>query len=190
MYADLIQAVGAIPVDVRAMGIDFGAAATNKWLMAERGFGLLYVRRDLQGTVVPTTRWGHRHLRQFDQEAMTWATLPGAARYETGNISGPQAAAALAGVSYIDDLGIERIAAHAQRLVDRLQTELPLLGYASVTPAGNRSPIVAFRLPDGVDTGRRLRDANITVTTAPHLRVSVSVFNDDDDIDRLVEALA
>ena len=191
VYADLIQAVGAIPVDVRALGIDFGAAATNKWLMAEQGFGLLYVRRDLQDTVVATSRWGHRHLRQFDREALTWATLPGAARYETGHISEPLAAAALAGVSYVDDLGVERIATHAQRLVDRLQTELPPLGYASLTPAGNRSPIVAFRLTDPGDTARRLRDASIAATIAPpRMRVSVSVFNDDDDIDRLVEALA
>ncbi len=190
-YADMIQAVGAVPVDVRAMGIDFGAASTFKWLMGERGFGLLYVRGDLQDTVVPTTRWGHRHLRQFDQQAMTWATLPGAARYETGNVAEPLVAAALAGVRYVDDLGVDRIAAHARRLVERLQTELPPLGYASLTPAGNRSPIVAFRPPALGDTARRLRDADIAVTLAPsRMRVSVSVFNDDDDIDRLVEALA
>ena len=94
-------------------------------------------------------------------------------------------------MSYVDDLGVERIAAHARRLVDRLQTELPPLGYVSLTPMGNHSPIAAFRLTDAVDTARRLRDGNIVATIAPRrLRVSVSVFNDDDDIDRLVEALA
>ena len=188
VYADLIQAVGAVPIDVRALGIDFGAASTHKWLMAELGFGLLYVRRDLQETVVPTTRWGHRQIREFNREAWTWEAVPGAARYETGNIS---AAGALAGVRYLDDLGVERIATHAQRLIDRLQTELPSLGYLSLTPAANRSPIVAFRLSDPVDTARRMQDANIAVTIAPaEQRLRVSVFNDDADIDRLVEALA
>ena len=192
VYSDLVQAVGAVPVDVRALGIDFGAASTYKWLMAERGFGLLYVRRDLQDTVVPTTRWGHRQVRGFDRETWTWESVPGAARYETGSISEVLAAAALAGVRYLDDLKVERIAAHARRLIGRLQTELPALGYPSLTPTGNRSPIVAFRLSDPVDTARRMRDANIAVTIAPQdqrMRVSVSVFNDDDDIDRLVEAL-
>jgi selenocysteine lyase/cysteine desulfurase len=193
VYADLIQAVGAVPVDVRALGIDFGAAATNKWLMGERGFGLLYVRRDLQDTVVPTTRWGHRHLWQFDQQALTWDPRPGAARYETGHVSEPLAAAALAGVSYVDDLGVERIAAHAQRLIDRLQTELPVLGYAPLTPVGNRSPIATFRAfrPSGPgDTFQRLSAANIAVGAgADYMRISVSVFNDDDDLDRLVAAL-
>src|SRR5581483_5514634 len=52
VFADLVQAAGAVPVDVRAMGIDFGSTATYKWLMGERGFGFLYVRDDLQDTVV------------------------------------------------------------------------------------------------------------------------------------------
>jgi selenocysteine lyase/cysteine desulfurase len=193
LYADMIQAVGAVPLDMRAMGIDFAAASTYKWLMAERGFGLLYVRADLQGSVVSTTRWGHRQVQQFDRDAWTWNTLPGGARYETGNISEPLAAATLASVRYLDELGIAAIAAHAQRLVDRLQQELPGLGYRSLTPVGNRSPIVAFNLPDPQETSRRVRDANIAVTIVPverRMRVSVSVFNDDDDIDRLLEALA
>ncbi|MDE0830254.1 MAG: aminotransferase class V-fold PLP-dependent enzyme [Vicinamibacterales bacterium] len=178
-------------MDVREMGIDFGAASTVKWLMGERGFGLLYVREELQERVVATTRWGHSHLRQYDQDAMTWATLPGAARYETGHVAETLVAGALAGVSYLDRCGVERIAAHAQRLVDRLQAELPPLGYVPLTPAGNRSPIVAFRPIVLDDAAGRLRAANIAVTIAPpNIRVSVSVFNDDDDIDRLVDALS
>ena len=49
LYADIIQAVGAVPIDVRAMGIDFAACSTFKWLMGIKGFGFLYVRADLQG---------------------------------------------------------------------------------------------------------------------------------------------
>ena len=56
VFADIIQAVGAVPIDVRALGIDFASAGTYKWLMGERGFGFLYVREDLQGTVLPTTQ--------------------------------------------------------------------------------------------------------------------------------------
>jgi len=84
LYADMVQAAGAVPIDVRAMGIDFGTAATYKWLMGERGFGFLYVREDLQGTVVPTTRYGHRQIANFDRVGVTWEPLPGAAKYETG----------------------------------------------------------------------------------------------------------
>src|SRR5215218_2689572 len=53
LFADIIQAVGAVPVDMRNLGIDLASAGTYKWLMGERGLGLLYVREDLQGTVLP-----------------------------------------------------------------------------------------------------------------------------------------
>ena len=193
LYADIIQAVGAVPLDMKEMGIDFAAASTYKWLMAERGFGLLYVRRDLQGTVLPTTRWGHRQVTRFDRQSLTWEELPGAARYETGNISEPLAAATLAGIRYIKGLKVDEIVAHAQKLITRLQTELPALGYSSLTPPNTGTPIAAFRVPDPEDARRRLRQANIWVSMASHeqrMRVSVSVFNTHDDIDRLVAALS
>src|ERR1051325_7555646 len=57
-----------------------------KWLMGERGIGFLYVREDLQGTVLPTTRYGHRQVTNFNRATLTYEPLPGAARYETGGI--------------------------------------------------------------------------------------------------------
>jgi selenocysteine lyase/cysteine desulfurase len=193
LYADIIQAAGAVPLDVRSMGIDFAACSTYKWLMAERGFGLLYVRRDLQDTVVPTTRWGHRQVRGFDRGALTWEERPGAARYETGNISEPLAAATLAGVRYVKALGLENVVRPAQRLIGRLRRELPAAGYPSMTPAGTGTPIVAFRVADPEETIRRLREQKVVATVVPHekrMRISVSVFNDDSDLDRLTSALA
>lgn len=193
VYADMIQAVGGVPLDMRAMGIDFAAASTYKWLMAERGFGLLYVRQEHQGTVVPTTRWGHRQLADFDRGKLTWERLPGASRYETGNISEPLAATTLAGVRYIRALGVDNIVEHAQKLVGRLRDELSVRGYACLTPEGTGTPIVAFHLPDAEETIRRLEAGNVVVTVKPseqRMRVSVSVFNTDQDIDRLLEALS
>ena len=87
VFADIIQAVGAVPVDVKALGIDFASAGTYKWLMGERGLGFLYVREDLQGTVLPTTRYGHRQVANFNRAELTWEPLPGAAKYETGGIA-------------------------------------------------------------------------------------------------------
>jgi selenocysteine lyase/cysteine desulfurase len=192
LYADLVQAVGAVPVDVRAMGVDFGTAATYKWLMGERGFGFLYVREDLQGTVVPTTRYGHRQITNFDRVGVTWEPLPGAAKYETGTFPNVLAAVAAESLGYIERLGLTNIRAHARRLTDRLQKELPPLGYASVTPKGTETPIVAFEIKDVAATQRKLRDANVTATIIENekrLRLSVSVFNNDQDIDRVIHAL-
>jgi selenocysteine lyase/cysteine desulfurase len=176
------------------MAIDFGSAATYKWLMGERGFGFLYVREDLQGTVVPTTRYGHRQLAKFDRVGITWEPLPGAAKYETGTIPNALAACAYRSLQYIDEIGgVAAIRAHARPLIARLQKELPAKGYRPVTPAANETPIVAFEVRDVEAVQKKLRAANIAATIIAdekRLRLSVSVFNNDEDVDRVIAALA
>ena len=192
VFADIIQAVGAVPVDVRAMGIDFAATGTYKWLMGERGFGFLYVREEHQGTVLPTTRYGHRQVTNFNRAQLTWEPLPGAAMYETGNVSTLLAACVSAGIDYVNALGIDKIRAHSKQLTDRLHTELPPLGYKSLTPRTTQTPIVAFELKDPAATAKLLQAAKIAATVVANenrLRLSVSVFNTHDDIDRVVAVL-
>ena len=192
LFADIIQAVGAMPIDVRALGIDFASAGTYKWLMGERGLGFLYVRDDLQGTVLPTTRYGHRQVTNFNRAEMTWEPLPGAAKYETGGIGVLLAACVSEGIDYVQKLGFDRIRAHARQLTDRLQTELPPLGYKPLTPRGTETPIVAFELKDAAATAKALQTAKVAGTIIANenrLRLSVSVFNTHEDIDRVVEAL-
>jgi selenocysteine lyase/cysteine desulfurase len=193
VFADIIQAVGAVPVDVRALGIDFASAGTYKWLMGERGIGFLYVREDLQGTVLPTTRYGHRQVTNFNRAELTWEPMPGAAKYETGGIGVLLAACASAGITYLQQLGLDAIRAHASQLTERLQNELPPLGYQALTPRGTQTPILAFELKDAAATARTLQAAKIAATIVANenrLRLSVSVFSTHDDIDRVVAALA
>jgi selenocysteine lyase/cysteine desulfurase len=192
VFADIIQAVGAVPIDMRTLGIDFASAGTYKWLMGERGLGFLYVREDLQGTVLPTTRYGHRQVSNFNRAALTWEPMPGAAKYETGGIPVLLAACVSEGINYVQALGLEKIRAHARTLTDRLQNELPPLGYKPLTPRGTETPILAFELKDAAATAKALQAAKITATiigNESRLRLSVSVFNTHDDIDRVVDAL-
>ena len=192
VFADIIQAVGAVPLDVKALGIDFASAGTYKWLMGERGFGFLYVKEDLQGTVLPTTRYGHRQVSNFNRAELTWEPLPGAARYETGGIAVLLAASVSAGIDYVQALGIDKIRAHARVLTDRLQKELPPLGYAPLTPQGTETPTLAFALKDGAATSKMLQASKVVGTVVGNenrLRLSVSVFNTHDDIDRAVAVL-
>jgi selenocysteine lyase/cysteine desulfurase len=192
VFADIIQAVGAVPVDVKAMGIDFAATGTYKWLMGERGLGFLYVREDLQGKVLPTTRYGHRQVTNFNRAALTWEPLPGAAMYETGGIPVLLAACAYAGIGYVQSLGVDKIRAHARQLTERLQNELPPAGYKPLTPRGTETPTLAFELKDAAATNKALHDGKVAATIVANenrLRLSVSVFNTHDDIDRVVEVL-
>ena len=192
VFADIIQAVGAVPLDVKALGIDFASAGTYKWLMGERGLGFLYVREDLQGTVLPTTRYGHQQVSNFNRAQLSWEPRPGAARYETGGIPVMLAAMVNAGIDYVNKLGLPNIRAHAKQLTDRLQKELPPLGYKALTPMETETPTVAFELKDAAAATKLLQAGHLVGTVIANenrLRLAVSVFNTHEDIDRTVAVL-
>ena len=201
LYADIIQAAGAVPIDVDAMGIDFAACSTFKWLMGSKGFGFLYVRRDLQGTVVKPTQhsggvgfnyapWVEEPDPAVAEISFTPSSGPGC--YEVSYPSYEGAVCAQESLKYIHRLGVRNIRAHARTLTDRLQDELPAIGYPSITPRGNESPILAFAAKDPATTMTKLRDAGVHVAMrwGNKMRISPSVFNNQEDVDRLLEALA
>jgi selenocysteine lyase/cysteine desulfurase len=97
-----------------------------------------------------------------------------------------------AGIDYVQTLGLDKIRTHARQLTDRLQRELPPLGYKPLTPQGNETPILAFELKDAAATTKALQAGKIAATVIGNenrLRLSVSVFNTHDDIDRVIEVL-
>jgi selenocysteine lyase/cysteine desulfurase len=151
------------------------------------------VREDLQDTVLPTTRYGHRQVYDFNRAEMTWKPLPGAARYETGGIPVMMAAMVNAGIDYVGKIGVPNIRAHAKQLTDRLQKELPPLGYKALTPLTTETPIVAFEVKDAAATTKLLQASRVAATVIGNenrIRLSVSVFNNHEDIDRVVDVLA
>ena len=103
------------------------------------------------------------------------------------------AAAVNAGIDYVGKLGIPNIRAHAKQLTDRLQKELPPLGYKPLTPMGTETPIVAFELKDAAATSKMLQNGHVAATVIANenrIRLAVSVFNTHEDIDKAVAVLA
>jgi selenocysteine lyase/cysteine desulfurase len=164
------------------MGIDFLACSAYKWLMGGR-FGYLYVPENLQGTVLKAKLFGGR------------STDTGASRYEISTVSHLGCVCQHQALQYIHSIGVERIQAHARPLVARLMKELPAAGYSTITPSGTESPIVSFDVKDAAMTRAKLKKANVVTTlsgdsSGGRMRVSVSVFNNRSDVDRLIGALA
>ena len=96
------------------------------------------------------------------------------------------------GINYVQQLGLDKIRAHARQMTDRLQKELPPLGYKPLTPRGTETPIVAFELKDAAATAKALQAGKVNATIIANenrLRLSVSVFTTHEDIDRVVDVL-
>jgi selenocysteine lyase/cysteine desulfurase len=94
-------------------------------------------------------------------------------------------------LAWLNQLGVASIQTWRQPLVDAVQTELRRRGYEPMTPLDSKTPLVAFALQDArTKLAAPLKAANIRITTSQNrFRVSISVFNDMNDIDRLLEAL-
>ncbi len=200
VYADIVQAAGNTPIDVRASGLDFAACSTFKWLMGDFGLGFLYVKEELLDRVLKRTQYGYyqaatmqAHFLPGDAPASTpysW-TLNQDATFETGTSGSGAQHILMETLPYLRKIGIEKIQAHRQPLLKKLREEMPRLGYGLLTPPESTSAIISFTMKDRTKVVERLQKANVNVRVAEDfLRVSPSVFNDMGDIDKLLAALS
>jgi selenocysteine lyase/cysteine desulfurase len=202
VYADIIQAAGASPIDVKATGVDFAACASFKWLMADFGLGFLYAKEELLDRVVHRSQRGYHstrdiatHFLPYDPPAptpFTWELGTDASSYfEVGSNAWGPIQALSQSLPYIQQLGVANIEAWRQPMLARLRDEMPRLGFTPVTPAGTRSALLTFTFKDRAPIVEKLRKANVNVRVGQNfIRLSPSVYNDMADIERLLAALA
>jgi selenocysteine lyase/cysteine desulfurase len=202
VYVDLVQGVGSRPVDVVASGIDFAASASYKWLMADLGVGFLYARQPHLGREFQRAQYGFRqitddqtHILPGDppaDTALTWTMKSGTGSYfEVGTWATPVLAALGNSLAFLNDFGVARIHEHNRALALRILRELPKHGYQALTPESSVGSIVSFAVKDREETARRLARAKVDVGfQGSRMRVSPSIYNNDQDVDTLLAALS
>src|SRR5215472_1227452 len=201
VYADIVQAAGNTPIDVRASDVDFCACSSFKWLMGDFGLGFLFVKESLLDRVIHRTQYGYYQAQELESHFLPGDT-PGVAPYSwqlspdaTGHFEvGTQAIGAgqvlTESLPYIRSLGVENIHAHRQPLLKKLREEMPQLGFQLLTPPESTSALISFVVRNPDELQRRLAKAQVNVRVSDrYVRISPSVFNDLSDIDRLLEAL-
>lgn len=193
-FVDAIQGLGAFPVDVRKARIHALAADGHKWLLGPEGCGILYIQKDLQDSIEPA-EFGWTNVASYnDYASRDMALRPDAGRYECGTLNTVGCYGLRAAIEFLLEVGVDRIAAHVQRLGDQIADGVRAKGYEVL---GTRTPssgagIVSFR-KEGIDSRaivRDLKQRNIIagprqgwVRTSPHFYISPA------DIDQLIAAL-
>jgi len=202
---DAAQSIGILRTDVEELGVDALAVATQKGLLAEYGFGFLYVRRELADTLVPVhlARFGvalDAHETEYVDGELRYAL--GALRFDVGNYNYLGAAAAGAALDLLAEWQIDRVEAFVRHLAAILADKLLDLG---LTVCGGRpGPHLAHIVCVGKSGGGRhysaddpamkslykhLRAAGIQLAIRRGtLRFSVGVYNDEEDVERVVAA--
>lgn len=193
-FVDAIQGMGAFPLDVRKAKIHALAADGHKWMLGPEGCGVLYIQQDRQDEIEPVEFGWTTVAGWQDYASRDMAVRRDAGRYECGTLNTVGCFGLRASVELILEAGVERIAAHVQRLGDLLAEGARAKGYellAGRTPATGAG-IVSIRKP-GVDarmTWSKLKENG--VTAAPRqgwVRMSPHFYISPDDIGRVLELL-
>lgn len=192
---DAIQSVGAVPVNVEAMGIDFLAADGHKWMLGPEGAGIFFCRRERIEPLRPLTIGWMNVINAQDYGHYDYTLKPDAGRYECGTYNVPGLHALKAALEMLAEVGIERIAERLRTLTDHLIDRLAAKGYRILSPRdGDQwSGIVSFESPSHphgpiVATLRKEHRVEIALREG-RLRCSPHFYNTVEQLDRLVGLL-
>jgi selenocysteine lyase/cysteine desulfurase len=191
--ADSYQAAGAIPLDVGALGVDFLTAGTVKYLLASAGLAFMYVRRDLHERLSPTQTGWFADEDIFRMDISDYSPASTARRFDAGTPPVPNIYAGIAGMGIIEMAGVAAIEMHVRTLAARLLAGLHELGARVATPLGDREygPLVCIASTDPQALVEAFHDERIVTSSRDaNLRVSLHLYNVEDDVDRVLEALA
>jgi kynureninase len=186
---DAYHAVGVIPVDVRALGVDFYAGGVLKWLCGGPGGAFLYVRPELGATLVPAVTGWQAHARPFAFEA-AMAPAAGAQRWLGGTPPIPALYAAMEGPRLVRAAGVDAIRAKSVRQTARLVELAERRGYTVRAPRdpARRGGTVAFDVAHGYEVAQYLLARDVVVDYRPNagIRVAPHFYTSDEELEAAV----
>ena len=189
LYADAIQGIGALDIDVRSTGIDFFTAGTYKWLLGGYGVAPFYVREELLERI-GTDRFGSLNIAE-ELGQHRFRVYDDARKYGYATMGFGSVFQLRAAIDYLLRVGVPNIEAHTVGLAQQLNTGLVGQGHDVWTPKDNRSPIVTFRHHRDIALVRStLEEAGIRISfkaEGEELRAGIALFNNSDDIDKLLD---
>jgi cysteine desulfurase/selenocysteine lyase len=200
---DGAQATPHMAVDVQDIDCDFYAFSGHK-MFGPTGTGVLYGKERLLEAMPPYQGGGDMILEvRFDKTV--YNDLPYKFEAGTPNISGMIGLGAA--VRYLQAIGMEKVAAYEHRLLDYMTGQLAAVdGIRLIGTADSKASVQSFLLDDihPHDLGTILDHQGVAIRTGHHCampvmdyfgisgtaRASLGLYNNEDDIDRLVAALA
>jgi kynureninase len=193
VVVDAYQAVGVVPIDVVELGVDVLVGGSHKWLCGGgTGLAFLYVRPEVAAALEPVyPGWlGHAQMSSFSS---TYVPAEGAVRFQQGTVAIEPIYSARAGLTFVLEAGVARIAERSRGLAARIMESAARAGVRTVTPRApaRHAGMVCFDVEDPPAVVERLAAVGIDVDCRPQagVRASAHACNTEEECDRLVEAL-
>jgi cysteine desulfurase / selenocysteine lyase len=202
VLVDVAQSITTHILDVQALDIDFLVFSAHK-LFGPTGVGILYGKEKYLNPMTPY-KYGGDMIRDVSFEKSSFASLPNKFEAGTPNIAGVVGLGAA--IDFIENIGRININSHIQSLLTYAETKLPTIENLKIIgKALQKSGIISFILR-GIhphDVASILSSQNIAIRAGHHCtqpimdffdlpgtnRVSFSIYNTLEDIDKLIEAL-
>jgi kynureninase len=189
---DAFHSVGVVPVDVKALDVDFLTGGVLKWLCGGPGACFLYVSPRISDTLAPAITGWQAHPRPFAFEAeLQYATGP--FRWLNGTPVVPALYAAVEGPRIVQDAGVPAIRAKSMRQTARLVALANEHGYRVHAPAdpARRGGTVAVDVPHAYEVTQLLLSRNVLVDyrAGAGIRIAPHFFTRDDELDEVMQMI-
>jgi selenocysteine lyase/cysteine desulfurase len=191
---DAIQSIGCLPVDVKAMNIDFLSADGHKWMLGPEGLGYFYCRKELIETVRPEMGWMNV-INAINYGDYDLTLRSDAKRFECGSYNIPGVLALGAALELLLEVGIDTVWRRIDGLNNLLAEGLEKKGYRVISPRAReqeRSGILSFVSPS-LDHNRILKSLEerkvIIALREGRSRASPHFYQSEVEINRLLDAL-
>lgn len=199
---DGAQAVARMPVDVQDLDCDFYTFSSHK-MYGPSGTGVLYGKKAWLEKLPPYQSGGDMIL-QVSFEHTEYNVLPHKFEAGTPNMAGVIGLSAA--IDYLNDIGLDKIREHEQQLTNIAQEKLQKIkDLRIIGNCSNKIGVISFVMKDvhAHDIGTFLAHENIAIRVGHHCamplmdrfgiaataRISLGLYNQEDDIERLIEAL-
>lgn len=190
---DVAQSVGVVPIDVHQWNGDFVIGCCIKWLCGGPGAGFMWVNSEKVTNFQPMDVGWFSHENPFEFDINNFRYAKTAKRFWGGTPSVLPFAIAKLSIDTINRIGVNLIRQHNQRLIQRLIEAAVAQNLKVCTPldSSQRGGTVAIAFPNPMDAYQRFKEANILIDMRPNfgLRFSPHIYNDEAEIDQIVDLL-
>ncbi len=194
LVVDATQSAGAVPINVRAMGVDVLVSGSYKWLTGPFGVAVLYLAPHLQKKLEPgLVGWrSHRDMWDFDSTRLVYADTT--KKFEFSTMSYGAVIGLIRAMEYLLKLGIKEIQEYNMFLADLLIEGFKKRGAEIISPEKKeeRSSIVSIRFPRRISSeiARHLNTNNVIISSRKDfIRFSPHLYNTEQDIKKSFQVL-
>jgi len=189
---DAYQSLGTLPIDVQKLKVDFLAGGVLKYLLASAGLAFLYVRQGLVRDLRPTAMGWFSQANIFAMDIYANTPHPTARRFESGTPPVPSIYAGVAGMKLIQSIGVDKIEAHIREITGAVKEGAQRRGFNLASPVdpAKHGALITLRSHKVDLLVKRLEaDGVITSSRDNNLRLSPHIYNEQQDVDRLMDVL-